>query len=346
MSLGAGSASVLALALAVLFVSRRLLRRSARATKVSKRDERVLILGASSGIGRALAHEYARRGARVCVTARRTDELKKVVEECSWLQETTGASAKETRVLSVVADFTNVDEMVHLRDVLERDWSGVDTVVVCAGVSALRPLMEVAGLERDGRSFTPSQATAEGLKHTVDVARKAVNVNYLGPLVSAVALVCHSAASHAQETHRTPPSSLSSRTPRNPPPSSSSPPLAALRPRAHTYPLWLHQSRLPHALPVPLHRAPHRRLHLRRPPPPSAAASARPAVDGGPVREANPDTHGLKLEDVAARCVRAVDDGEKFVWMPYVFGRFGQLGYWLVPRLVERLAGRKYNFTA
>ncbi|KAH9838353.1 uncharacterized protein C8Q71DRAFT_704762 [Rhodofomes roseus] len=327
MSLGAGSASVLALALAVLFVSRRLLRRSARATKVSKRDERVLILGASSGIGRALAHEYARRGARVCVTARRTDELKKVVEECSALQETRGASAKETRALSVAADFTNVDEMVHLRDVLERDWSGVDTVIVCAGVSALRPLMEVAGLERDGRSFTPSQATAEGLKHTVDVARKAVNVNYLGPLVSAVALL-----PLLQNTSQSPSilliSSLAALVPA---------PTRTLYGSTKAASLMLYQS-----------------LSIEHPtvaftfavPATVRGGFRASAVDGGPVREANPDTHGLRLEDVAARCVRAVDDGEKFVWMPYVFGRFGQLGYWLVPRLVERLAGRKYNFTA
>ena len=71
------------------------------------------------------------------------------------------------------------------------EWKGVDTVVVCAGVSALRPLMEVAGLERSGQSFTPSQASVEGIQHAVDVARQAVNVNYFGPLVSAVTLVRH-----------------------------------------------------------------------------------------------------------------------------------------------------------
>lgn len=49
--------------------------------------------------------------------------------------------------------------------------------------------MEVAGLERVGQSFTPSQASVAGIKHVVDVAHKAINVNYFGPLVSAVTFV-------------------------------------------------------------------------------------------------------------------------------------------------------------
>ena len=38
----------------------------------------VVITGASSGIGEALAYEYARLGANVFVTARKEDLLKKV----------------------------------------------------------------------------------------------------------------------------------------------------------------------------------------------------------------------------------------------------------------------------
>lgn len=68
-------------------------------------------------------------------------------------------------------------------------WSGLDTLVVCAGVSALRPLLELAGLERKDERLSPLQASAEGVQHTVDVANAAIRGNYIGPLVCAVTFV-------------------------------------------------------------------------------------------------------------------------------------------------------------
>jgi len=69
------------------------------------------------------------------------------------------------------------------------------------------------------------------------------------------------------------------------------------------------------------------------------------AVDKGPVREENPNLHGLKRENVASRCIAAVDAQEKTVFMPETM-RYGHLLYWLWPSLVERFAMRKYNFKA
>lgn len=135
--------SSLVLAFSVLFTLRWLKRRTSRARKVQKKNERVVILGASSGIGRALAHEYARRGARVCVTARREDELTKVVEECKALETNPGSPSN---VQAVAADFTNVDEMVHLRDVLERGKSScTDCSVILSPLSQLTKLLLQSG---------------------------------------------------------------------------------------------------------------------------------------------------------------------------------------------------------
>lgn len=49
----------------------------------SLKDKVVLITGASSGIGEALARELARRGARLCLCARRVDRLRALADECT-----------------------------------------------------------------------------------------------------------------------------------------------------------------------------------------------------------------------------------------------------------------------
>ncbi len=46
-------------------------------------DKVVVITGASSGIGRATAHRFAERGARVVVAARRMPLLKQAVDDCA-----------------------------------------------------------------------------------------------------------------------------------------------------------------------------------------------------------------------------------------------------------------------
>ena len=45
------------------------------------RDLRVLITGASSGIGKALAFEFANKGAKLAITSRSFGSLRKVADE-------------------------------------------------------------------------------------------------------------------------------------------------------------------------------------------------------------------------------------------------------------------------
>lgn len=68
------------------------------------------------------------------------------------------------------------------------------------------------------------------------------------------------------------------------------------------------------------------------------------AVDSGPVREMDPNKHGLKREDVAQRCLDAVDNGGKVVFMP-VLMKYAHLLYWIWPSFVEGKAKKKYNFS-
>lgn len=76
----------------------------------------MLILGASSGIGRSVARQYAARGARVCIVGRRQALVEEVAVECRNAQK----SSQSHDVLAVSGDFTNVGDMVRVRDTLEK----------------------------------------------------------------------------------------------------------------------------------------------------------------------------------------------------------------------------------
>lgn len=95
---------------------RRARRQHKRRRTVLPSAERVLVIGASSGVGRALALQYASRGALVCAVARRKDKVEAVAAEC-------GAKA-----LGVVADFTNPEDMVNVRETLRKGGCGIYTL--------------------------------------------------------------------------------------------------------------------------------------------------------------------------------------------------------------------------
>jgi short-subunit dehydrogenase len=86
----------------------------------------VLVTGASSGIGRALAVELGRRGARVGLTARRAEELLKVAEEV----ERAGG-----RALALPADVRDAERMKAVAERVRERWGGVDVLIANAGMS-------------------------------------------------------------------------------------------------------------------------------------------------------------------------------------------------------------------
>ena len=204
-----GTLSLAAIPLA--FALFKILQKPRRLSKVSKTEERVLVLGATSGIGRSIARQYAERGAVVCIVGRRGALVDEVVKECrqarsSLRLETT---VEKNDFLAVTADFANLDDMVRVREVIQSsvysllfyyylaqfylglDWKGLDTIVVAAGVSALQSLMSVAGVETSDGGFTPEEATCEGIKRVTEVAAAATTGNYVGPLIAAVTFVSY-----------------------------------------------------------------------------------------------------------------------------------------------------------
>ena len=85
-----------------------------RTRVVPPSNERVLILGASSGIGRCIALQYAARGARICLVARREVELKKVMQECL-----AQGSNMPGQVVMLVGDFSQPADLVEIRAFLQ-----------------------------------------------------------------------------------------------------------------------------------------------------------------------------------------------------------------------------------
>lgn len=87
--------------------------------------QKVLIIGASSGMGAALAKLYARRGDTVAMVARRQDELDKLARR---VNEKRPGSA-----LTFAHDVTNFSEIPGLFQQIVRDLGGLDTIIYCAG---------------------------------------------------------------------------------------------------------------------------------------------------------------------------------------------------------------------
>lgn len=93
--------------------------------------KRVLVLGASSGLGKASAVQVASEGARVCVAARRVDRLEQTVREV-------GGDA--------FALVCNVRDEMSCRAVVEAavsEMGGLDAVVYSPGISTFGPIEEI-----------------------------------------------------------------------------------------------------------------------------------------------------------------------------------------------------------
>lgn len=96
-------------------------------------DKVVIVTGASSGIGAATAREFARRGARVVLAARRADKLE---EQAAQITEAGG------RVLTVPTDVTDTAQVIQLVERTRATFGPVDILVNNAGANWGKPLAE------------------------------------------------------------------------------------------------------------------------------------------------------------------------------------------------------------
>ena len=101
--------------------------------RIPLRGKRVLITGASSGIGEAGAEAFAAQGAEVIAVARRADLLD---ELAARIAEAGGTAT------ALPCDLADLDAVDALADTVEQRFGGVDILVNNAGRSIRRPLAE------------------------------------------------------------------------------------------------------------------------------------------------------------------------------------------------------------
>lgn len=99
----------------------------------SIRGMRTIVTGASSGIGRELALELARGGAKLIVTARREDRLQGLLEALSDLQ---------IEAHAVVGDLVEPATREALLAAAHEHFDGLDTLINNAGIGALGPFVD------------------------------------------------------------------------------------------------------------------------------------------------------------------------------------------------------------
>jgi NAD(P)-dependent dehydrogenase (short-subunit alcohol dehydrogenase family) len=104
-----------------------------RGPEVNLDGKRILLTGASSGIGEAAAEKLGRRGATVVVVARRQDLLDAVAERIV----DAGGDARPR-----ACDLSDLDAVDELVAEVEQELGGIDILINNAGKSIRRPLAE------------------------------------------------------------------------------------------------------------------------------------------------------------------------------------------------------------
>jgi len=94
-----------------------------------------VVVGGTSGIGRAIALGLADAGADVVATGRRHDLVKQVSAEIV---------GRGRRSLTISADVSDVNSLTALRDACVRELGGIDILVAAAGVIKRVPTLEMA----------------------------------------------------------------------------------------------------------------------------------------------------------------------------------------------------------
>ena len=130
----------------------------------------VVVTGASSGIGRAVAHAFARDGARVVLGARRKEEL----EEAAAAMRHGGREAR-----AVACNVVVPQQVQRLMEAATSRWDRLDVVVANAGVGLVG---EIADISRDDFRFV-LDVNVVGVFNTIQAALPKMIAQGFGTIV-------------------------------------------------------------------------------------------------------------------------------------------------------------------
>ena len=89
-------------------------------------NKRVLITGSSQGIGLQIAKHFLKEGSRVVISSRSTEKLLNAENELL-------SEFDADCILSQVCDYTQVESVNNLVEVIQKQWDGIDIVVANVG---------------------------------------------------------------------------------------------------------------------------------------------------------------------------------------------------------------------
>ncbi|KAJ2964099.1 hypothetical protein NQZ79_g919 [Umbelopsis isabellina] len=137
-------------------------RHAQRPLQLKPSDERVVIVGCTSGIGRETALLYARRHAKLMLFARRQELLESLKTEA----ETLGA-----QVHYVCGDATSAEDVKKLTQSTIDNLHGIDTLIICAGAISVQPFLDLCG-GLDGQAK----------RDPMEAVRRITEINYYAPI--------------------------------------------------------------------------------------------------------------------------------------------------------------------
>jgi short-subunit dehydrogenase len=144
------------------------------------RNKVVIVTGASSGIGRALALQLAREGASVALAARSAGRLQALAEECR---------ARGGTVEVIPTDVADESQCRALVGRAAEAFGRIDMLINNAGMSVVAKLEELPDLKlfhyvMDVNFFGALSCCYFALPHLIETAGRIVNVSSIGGLLA------------------------------------------------------------------------------------------------------------------------------------------------------------------